>query len=152
MKPFPLFPRLRALVKEEDGWTFVETIIVIGIILVLSGSVGFVAVKYLDKAKVATAKSQVKSLALAVQTFALDGGRIPSTGEGLEALWRKPATAPESWNGPYLGEEVPADPWGRPYQYLVPGENGLPFGIRSLGADGSPGGSGDAADITSWKR
>jgi general secretion pathway protein G len=41
------------------------------------------------------------------------------------------------------------DPWGRPYQYRSPGEHG-DFDIFSLGRDGAPGGSGDAADIGNW--
>ena len=42
---------------------------------------------------------------------------------------------------------LPEDPWGRPYQLAVPGQNGSPFDIFSLGADGSPGGEGENADI-----
>ena len=35
----------------EGGWTFIETIIVIAIIMILTSSVGFMAFRYLDKAK-----------------------------------------------------------------------------------------------------
>ena len=45
---------------------------------------------------------------------------------------------------------IPKDPWGNDYQYYVPGENGLPYGIMSLGKDGVEGGEGKDADITSW--
>ena len=38
--------------KREEGWTFIETLIVIAIVLILTASVGFSAVKYIDKAKV----------------------------------------------------------------------------------------------------
>jgi general secretion pathway protein G len=43
---------------------------------------------------------------------------------------------------------VPADPWGRPYRYQSPGAEGADFDIVTLGKDGQPGGTGDAADIT----
>jgi general secretion pathway protein G len=41
-------------------------------------------------------------------------------------------------------EEVPVDPWGRPFQYVVRDRTGHVF---SLGEDGLPGGVGEAADI-----
>ena len=40
-----------------------------------------------------------------------------------------------------------SDPWGNRYQYAVPGADSQPFALWSFGADGKPGGSGDAADI-----
>ena len=49
----------------------------------------------------------------------------------------------------YLGKAVPRDPWGQPYQYRAPGEHGE-FDLFSLGRDGQPGGTGEAADIGNW--
>ena len=55
-----------------------------------------------------------------------------------------------SWNGPYLeGGVVPNDLGGSPYVYRSPGEHG-PYDIMSYGSDGQEGGTGTAADITSW--
>ena len=51
--------------------------------------------------------------------------------------------------GGYL-EQLPFDPWGRPYLYLSPGENGA-VDIYTLGADGLSGGEGQNADIGNWK-
>lgn len=42
------------------------------------------------------------------------------------------------------------DPWQRELGYRYPGEHG-PFDLFSLGADGQPKGTGDAADITNWE-
>ena len=39
------------------------------------------------------------------------------------------------------------DPWGNPYQYSIPGRNGQPFALYSLGADGKRGGEGIDADV-----
>ena len=60
----------------------------------------------------------------------------------------RPASEPK-WGGPYLKKAVPADPWGRPYIYKLPGDHGE-IDLWSLGKDGQPGGSGDGADITNW--
>jgi general secretion pathway protein G len=38
---------------------------------------------------------------------------------------------------------------GNPYQYRSPGEHGE-LDLYSLGKDGQPGGTADAADITNW--
>jgi len=138
--------------NEEDGWTFVETLIVIAIILILTGTVGFIAFRYIDNAKVVAARSQIETFSVALNSYLFDNGSYPTQEQGLQALWQKPSTAPipTDWKGPYLEKDVPNDPWGHPYQYLVPGPSGLPFGLRSFGSDGVEGGDGNAKDITSW--
>lgn len=137
----------------EDGWTFIETIIVMAIILILTSSVGFMAVKYIDKAKTVAARSQVETFSLGLDAYYLDCGSYPSIEQGLAALWQKPASepVPAKWNGPYLNKPVPPDPWGNPYKYAIPGSEGLPFDVCSLGADGREGGEGNDADINSWE-
>jgi general secretion pathway protein G len=138
--------------KSDGGWTFMETLIVIAIVLILTSSVGFMTVQYLDRARTAAARSQIDSFAVALESYYIDCGRYPSAEQGLEALWRKPGSgSAENWSGPYLYKNAPLDPWGTPYEYKVPGENGLPFGIRSLGADGREGGEKYDADIASWE-
>jgi general secretion pathway protein G len=137
----------------QGGWTFIETIIVIGIILVLTSSVGFSAVKYIDRAKTVTAKNQIETLSLALEAYFFDCGQYPSDIQGLTALWEKPdaGQTPSGWNGPYLSKPVPRDPWGNGYEYRVPGYNDMPFSIRSFGGDGYEGGSGNDTDINSWE-
>jgi hypothetical protein len=56
----------------------------------------------------------------------------------------------KGWAGPYLDkEELPSDPWGNPYQYAYPPENGtMDFpDIWSAGPDGE---DGTEDDICSW--
>jgi general secretion pathway protein G len=136
----------------DEGWTFMETLIAIAIVLILSSSVGYIAVQYLDKARIATARSQIETFSVALESYYIDCGRYPSGEQGLAALWQKPSIEPvsQNWSGPYLYKDIPKDPWGNDYEYSVPGQNGLPYGIRSFGADGREGGSGNDADINSW--
>lgn len=142
--PLSLGPR-----PADSGWTFVETLIVLGIVLLLTAGTGLMAARYLDRARIVSARGQLQAFCMALDAYAMDCGSPPSEAQGLEALRRKPAGAP-SWKGPYLDREIPADPWSNPYRYRVPGPEGLPFAILSFGADGREGGDGMDADIASW--
>lgn len=148
--PLIRLPKRTVLLRRVDGWTFIETLIVIGIILILTSSVGFMAFKYVDQAKQATAKSQIETLALALSAYYIDCKRYPDSQQGLTSLWERPAGT-EGWNGPYIAKAVPKDSWGHDYILKIPGPNGLPFDIQSLGADGAEGGSGPDADLSSSK-
>jgi general secretion pathway protein G len=89
----------------------------------------------------------------ALDAYRLDNGRYPTTDQGIDALRSAPTVepAPRNWRGPYLRREIPADPWGNPYQYVSPGEfNPHSYDRLSRGADGPPGGEGENADINSW--
>jgi len=138
--------------RGDEGWTVIETLIVIAIVLILTSIVGFTGIQYLDRARTAAARSQIDSFSLALESYYIDCGRYPTEEQGLEALWKKPSIEPISpnWMGPYIYRKTPDDPWSNPYEYKVPGAEGLPFSIRSLGADGREGGEGKNADVNSW--
>lgn len=106
----------------------------------------------LDRMRSTRASAQLESIAMAVDIYTLDCGQIPTAAQGLAALCGKPSQAPvpSGWRGPYLDAKSLVDPWGRPFQYIVPGLRGLPFGIRSLGADGREGGEGNGRDLATW--
>jgi general secretion pathway protein G len=141
--------RPRADGDAEAGFTLVEILVVITIIGLIMGLVGPRVLNYLGESKVKAAKIQIESFASALDLFYLDAGRYPSSTEGLAALVQRPG-ATQSWNGPYLkGAMVPSDPWGHPYVYRSPGEHGA-YDIVSYGSDGQEGGTGTAADVTSW--
>lgn len=129
-----------------------EVLIVIAIILILTSGVGFMAFRYVAKSRQVTTRSQVDTLALALDAYAFDCLRYPTSEQGLEALWTRPdrEPMPKGWSGPYVTKRPGKDPWGNPYEYAAPGPSGLPFGIRSLGADGRAGGEGNDADVCSW--
>ncbi|HEX4871922.1 MAG TPA: type II secretion system major pseudopilin GspG [Nevskiaceae bacterium] len=131
------------------GFTLLELLVVMVIIGLLAGLVGPKLFSRLDASKVQAAQAQAKMLRGAVETLRLDLGRLPSAAEGLALLDNPPAdpAAAAKWRGPYLEDSVPADPWGNDYRYAIPGANGQPFALYSLGADGQEGGEGDAADI-----
>ena len=145
--------KFNELLKNEDGWSFMETLIVIAIILILTTTVGFMAVKSLEKSRVAAARTQIESFATAIEAYYIDCGNFPTAEQGLSALRKKPETEPSSdnWGGPYLYKDIPNDPWGNEYEYTSPAPDGSPYGIRSFGADGIEGGEDKNADIKSGK-
>lgn len=143
--------RRRSRRQDEAGYTLIELLVVITIIGLIVALVGPRVLNYLGESKVKTARIQIQGFASALDLFYLDTGRYPASSEGLGALVQRTAGA-ANWNGPYLkGGTVPADPWGKPYVYRSPSEHG-PYDIVSRGSDGQEGGTGTAADITSWTR
>jgi general secretion pathway protein G len=135
-------------VAQQTGFTLLELLVVIVIIGLLAG---LVAPRYFDqvsKSNTKVARAQIESLEKSLDQYRLDIGRYPTTEQGLAALFTKPANV-EKWQGPYLKKAVPADPWGNAYQYKAPGEHGE-YDLLSLGSDAQVGGTGEAADVTSW--
>jgi general secretion pathway protein G len=110
-------------------------LVVITIIGLIMGLVGPRVLSYLSESKVKAARIQLQGFSAALDLYYLDNGSYPGANEGLSALVQKPA-GEKSWNGPYLKSNVvPNDPWGRPYVYRAPGQNG-PYDVFSLGAEG----------------
>ena len=128
------------------GFTLLELLVVIAIIGLLAAYVGPKYFSQIGKSEQGVARAQVEAFSKALDAFRLDMGRYPNTEEGLQALVERPSAAVK-WNGPYLQKAVPADPWGRPYQYRAPGTKGE-FDLMSFGRDGQAGGAGDAADVS----
>ena len=131
--------------KSSRGFTLIELLVVLAILTLLAGLVGPRVLNQLGGAKSKTAGVQIADLDKSLELFKLDVGRYPTTEEGLNALVAKPRSV-NGWTGPYLKGGVPSDPWGHPYRYANPGANGG-IEIISLGADGTPGGDGENADV-----
>ena len=130
----------------EDGFTLVELLVVLVILVLLASIVGPRVIGYLQSSKAKAAHVQIESLITSLELFHIDVGRYPSSAEGLDALV-KPAGKATGWNGPYLSKgSVPLDPWGQPYKYASPGKRGT-FDIFTLGGDGKEGGANEDADI-----
>jgi len=132
---------LNSKLRKNKGFSLMELMIVL-IILGLLGSL--VAPKLFSKvgsSKKKTAVAQMQMFETAIDTYRLDVGSVPAN---LEEL-RKSSNP--NWDGPYLPKAIPMDPWGKPYVYSVPGENGSPYTIMSYGLDGEPGGEGENEDV-----
>ncbi len=136
--------------KRLGGFSFIEVMVVIIILGLLSSIVGVYLFDSAEQAKADATKSQIKGLETALDLYRLHNSRYPSSEQGLKALLEKPEVGiiPKNWNGPYLrGNNLPGDGWGSPYRYLS--VNGKNYEIISLGADATDGGTDLDADINS---
>lgn len=135
----------------EAGFTLTEVMVAVVIIGLLSTVVMVSVLPQLGTARDEKARADIAALEGGLTNFYAVYSRYPTTDEGLEALVSPPdegrATARYAEDG--FIQRLPEDPWGNEYQYLHPGERGR-FDVYSLGADGRPGGEGDAADIGNW--
>lgn len=140
----------RARRKAQAGFTLVELLVVMAILVLLASVVAPRVIGYLGSSRTKTAKVQIESLSTSVELFKLDTGTYPSARDGLSALVAQPSGV-RGWNGPYLkGGRLPLDPWGQPYLYRQPGA-GVEFEIFSFGADHKEGGDGEDRDVASGK-
>lgn len=130
------------------GFTLLELLVVMVIIGLLAAYVGPKYFSQVGKAQVKTAHAQIDALEKALDQYRLDTGRYPGMEQGMAALVTRPVSE-SKWDGPYLKKALPADPWGNPYVYKIPGDHG-DFDLLSYGKDGQPGGTGDSADVTNW--
>ena len=135
-----LWPKLRR------AFTLVEIMVVILVLAILASIIVPQVTGRAIEARRAKAISDLATLRSLVQGFNMDTDRLPTQQEGLDALTTAPLGI-KHWNGPYI-TPLPLDPWGRPYVYVYPGQNGpRSFRLMSYGTDGAEGGEGDAQDI-----
>jgi general secretion pathway protein G len=126
---------------RNKGFTLIELLIVLVILGLLASLVAPKMFSKVDSSMIKTAQTQMKLIETALDTYRLDVGQHPDSLDELIKSDKK------NWDGPYLPKEVPLDPWGNPYIYSRPGDNGKPFNLMSYGKDGRSGGDDDNADI-----
>ncbi len=136
--------------RLHAGFTLIELMVVLLIIGVLAALIVPNVLDRADDARVTAAKTDVNNLMQALKLYKLDNQRYPTAEQGLQALLTKPTSGPLPPNWKSYLDQLPNDPWGRPYVYLNPGIKGE-IDVMSFGADGQAGGEGKNADIGSWQ-
>lgn len=138
--------------KKQSGFTLLEIMVVVVIMGMLSSIVAINVMGSKDQAAIEKAGIDIKNLGTALQLYKLDNSQYPTTDQGLDALIRKPTSAPEPKRykkGGYLQQELPQDPWGNDYIYMRPGvHNPDGYDLYSAGPDGEP---DTQDDIGNWK-
>ncbi|HEY1087305.1 MAG TPA: type II secretion system protein GspG, partial [Archangium sp.] len=111
-------------------------IVVIAILSMLMGSVAVYAIGEERKARRATSRLDVRNARDALDLHRLTTGSYPDPNDGFAPLVKSRA----------MRSAPPKDAYGNALRWSL--EGGEPV-VVSLGADGAPGGEGDAEDITS---
>ncbi|WP_017444449.1 type II secretion system major pseudopilin GspG [Gayadomonas joobiniege] len=135
-------------IKQQQGFTILEIMVVLVIIGILAGMIAPNFIGESDKAKVKKAATDIVTLEQALDMYKLNNHVYPSTEQGLSALVEEPTIDPVPKNYPDGGyiRRLPEDPWGNEYQLLSPGENGK-IDIFSIGPDGQ---ADTEDDIGNW--
>jgi general secretion pathway protein G len=140
--------------RSEAGFTLMELLVVIAILGLLTAITVPQVLKYLDHAKVETAKTSLEGISSALDLYKYDVGALPTTDQGLQALVVAPGGT-AAWNGPYIKKaSMLNDPWGHAFLYRFPGEHGV-YDLYSLGPNSlgpkSAGTSDLSHAITNWQ-
>ncbi len=140
--------RRRRRSRRKDGFTLMEVLLVLAILVILGTLVVANFSGILSKSKIDAAKAQVSTLENMMDLYLLDLGTYPSTQQGLQALRVAPADLADStkWRGPYSKKDIPADPWDNAYIYEWMGPS--QFRIYSPGPDGQPGTDDDIGTVS----
>jgi len=132
--------------RRQQAFTLVEMLLVLVILATLAAIVIPKFAGRSEQAKITAAKSQISSIELALDSFEVDCGYYPKSGN-LNALVENPSNTAD-WKGPYLKKGIPQDPWGNAYVYEYPGKhNANGYDLMCGGPDGR---TGTEDDITNW--
>lgn len=134
----------RQTCRAHRGMTLVEVLAVVVILGLIASTllVGFGGA--FAKGKQELARTGIGLVSSRLEMYRMEHNAWPSAEDGLRALRDSKPSASY-----HLGRDQILDPWGREYELVIPGPDGLPYEIISLGADGLRGGEGEDADLTS---
>ena len=127
------------------GFSLLEIMIVIAIMLLLAGFVGFNLLGARDDAKTDMAKLQLDQFRNSLMEFNIRFGRFPTEEEGLSVLWSNETLDADletsRWRR-FTEQALPNDPWNNEWVYRTVAseeDDGLPYELFSVGPDGQEG-------------
>lgn len=112
----------------RGGFTLMEMLVVVAILVVLAGAAVPIYMQYLDDAKVSRARIDVKMLTDACNAYKLKYGEFP---QNLGQLIQPPDGAKA-----YMEPTALVDPWNREYQYNPEGPNNSATGKPDIWSTG----------------
>lgn len=101
---------------RRGGFTLMEVLVVVAILVVLAGVGVPIYLNYLENAKKDAAKIGADNLGREVENYRVDTGVTP---ESLQELLGPRLNGKASTTDPKMLH----DPWGKPYQYQFPGQH-----------------------------
>lgn len=138
--------------RRQQGFTLIEILVVLVILGLLVSIVAPNIMSRTDEARAQKVFADFSAIGTALNMYRLDNFNYPTSEQGLQALVERPNIdpVPRNWKNDGYLESLPRDPWGKPYLYLSPGQNGQ-FDIFSYGADGVRGGEDQNTDYGNWQ-
>lgn len=166
---------LKPLQKSRGGFTLTELLIVMAILVLLVSLVGPRLLGSKEKADINSVKTQIGMFQSALERYAVDMNKFPSSEQGLSALISEPAAdssggdleggsdadlelegseedggSSSNWDGPYVKtEKLPKDPWGNSYRYEFPATHNK-LNVPDIWSVGPDGQENTDDDIVSW--
>jgi general secretion pathway protein G len=157
------------------GFTLTELLIVMAILVLLVSLIGPRLLGSKQKADINAVKTQIGMFQSALERYAVDMNKFPSTEEGLVALVAPPGSdggggsssdtggtgagssetggsdsSGGTWDGPYIKtEKLPVDPWGKAYAYEYPPTHNK-INVPDIWSFGPDGQENTEDDIVSW--
>ena len=124
---------------KQQGFTLLEIMIVVSIIVVLLG----LAISKMGNptgfAKQTAVRADVQSIGTQLQLYESMNGFYPTTEQGLQALVTQSQNDPRPTRWYQFFKQVPKDPWGSDYVYRSPGlKNPGTYDLYSAGQDRIP--------------
>lgn len=128
--------RNRPLNRRNRGFTLLEIMLVVTIIILLLGA----GVKFLLPNLVVGQKTRVEAdlmtFKTGLATYQGLNGFLPTTEQGLQALTKAPQSEPKPTTWQKLLDGLPKDAWGQDYVYVQPGKhNPDGYDVYSKGPD-----------------
>ena len=129
----------RSIRTSRLGFTLMEMLIVLSIIALLMGMVIMQVTSMSAGAEKTKVKADILAFKEMLAAYQLDNGTLPTTEQGLKALWTRPTSEPIPAHWHALLDQETLDPWGHSYQYRNPGRrNPDKYDVFSMGPDGKP--------------
>jgi general secretion pathway protein G len=134
--------------RTRGAFTLIEMLIVLSIIALLVGMAIYNLTGVNEGAKEQKVQADLLAFKELLAAYELQNGNLPTTEQGIKALWTRPTDEPVPPHWRALLEKETLDPWGHPYQYLYPGKhNPERYDVWSMGPDGQ---TDTADDIGNW--
>jgi general secretion pathway protein G len=132
-----------SLKRNQAGFTLLEIMIVVGIIVILLG----LAINKIGNptgfAKTTAVRADIQAIGTQLKLYESMNGFYPTTEQGLQALVSRPDTDPQPARWYQLFKDAPKDPWQNNYVYRCPGiKHPDSYDLFSAGPDRKP----DTAD------
>ncbi|MGD1915086.1 MAG: type II secretion system major pseudopilin GspG [Phycisphaerales bacterium] len=141
---------LQATGLKRKAFSLIEIMIVLAIIVMISGLVGFALLSRRDEATVQKAQIDIETLKNGLLDFNRRYGRYPTEDEGLSVLWNSSTVDPEiedQWSAT-INASMADDPWGNPWEYNPEGLRRE--GMYDLSSNGPDGEAETEDDIYAW--